>query len=264
MKIKRNLITLIVIIGIVLIGTGIYVSNINTIEALNTFKIIPEKPEDFEAVKREVYAGTLSMCKLNESYYKQPDFFPSWEHAEKYYNSYDWSHWGRHGYTAFPVSLTYSVENMKAGDTIDLCSFFANGWVIWTWQGFELKPIDNEYFDVQITPNLFTLDPTFPVIGNDFVKKIHVTITAKKDIPAGNYVVGYTEISPQSNYNFNQTEQILSQKIEDKPRWVKECVRILNDEEKCTDLVNKREKSYSIGGQYKVDNLPLTVNIVAR
>jgi len=264
MKFRKGVIVALTLVGILLIATGLYITNMKRTVAINTFRFIPEKPDDFEAVKREAYAGTISMCNVDEEYYKQPEFYPSWKNAKRMYEEYSWSHWGRHGYTAFPLSMTYDVENMKKGDEINLCSFFANGWAVWTWQGFKLKPVENEFFSIDITPDLFVLDPTYPIVGDDYIKKITLKITAKQDIPLGTYEVGFTDESPSDYFNKKQTELTLAQQVKDKPLWIEKCTEITSDKEKCTELVNRREKSYSVGGKWKTENLPLTVVINAK
>ena len=131
-----------------------------------------------------------------------------------------------------------------------MCSFFHNGFGVWTYQGFELVPWESEYFEVEITPNEFTLSPTFPVFEDGWVKKIQVKIIAKKDMEAGNYVLGFNVAPPSNEYGRNKNIEVLKIQV-DKEKYKKECYSFLEDEETCNKLINLREKKYVNGGSYQ-------------
>lgn len=249
---------------IAVIGIGaailIYAALIPTASGLDTFKGIPEKPNDFDAYTRDIWKGAyVDLCDMNESYWKQPEFYgDAWEHAKKsFYDNPDYSKWGVYGQGNMPREISYNFENFKKGDEFELCSFFHNGFGVWTYQGFKLVPIENEYFDIEITPNELTVSPTFPVFEDGWTNKIKIKITAKENIPVGNYVLGFNSEVPSAEFSRQETKKALSLTV-DKDSYKKECTRFM-DEEKCNYLINNREKKYVNGGSYQTTTPPLKI-----
>jgi hypothetical protein len=253
------------IVGIVL-TFGVYaILTTSSNEELNRFKAIPEKPKDFDAYTREVWSGGLTdLCEIKEAYWKQPEFYRnSWNIAkERFYTNPDYSKWGVYGQGNIPQKIGYDFTNLKVGDEFTLCTFFHNGFGIWTYQGFKLIMEENEYFDIKITPNELTTNPTFPVFEDGWTKKIQIKLKVKKEIPKGNYNFKMNVVEPTDEYARKETRRILELEI-NKEEYSKECLRFLKDKEKCTRLINLREKKYVNGGSYQTNQplLDLFINV---
>lgn len=273
---KRNLVVIGVVIGIIIIIATITTSiNLKQKEVINRYETIPEKPADFDAYTRDIWSGAyLDLCEVGEDYWQQPEFYNgdssingdkgSWEIARKaFYDNPDYSRWGVYGQGNIPKEISYSFTNLKEGDEFTLCSFFHNGFGIWTYQGFKLIPLENEYFDVEITPNQLTLSPTFPSFTKDWTQKVQVTIRVKKPIPSGQYELGFDVTEPDPEYSRLKTKETLQMYI-NKDLYKEECIRFLKDEERCNYLVNNREKKYVAGGIYKTTEPLLKVKIIVK
>ena len=157
MKNKIKVTTLVFIIGIIIALVG-YVTLMpkTTANGMNRFETIPEKPDDFDAYTREIWGGGLTdLCEISEEYWMQPEFYGStWENAkQQFYTQPDYSMWGVYGQGNMPREISYTLTDFKEGDEFELCTFFHNGFGVWTYQGFKLISSKSEYFDVEITPN---------------------------------------------------------------------------------------------------------------
>jgi len=252
---KENIKVLgIAVVGIIILF-GIY--NIFPVTAednsIERFESIPERPDDFDAYTREIWKGGLvDLCGLDDSYWKQPEFYgDSWTISkDKFYTNPDYSRWGVYGQGNIPREISYSFSKLSKGDEFELCSFFHNGFGVWTYQGFELVPWESEDFDIEITPNELTLSPTFPVFEDGWAEQIHVKIIAKKDLEPGNYILGFDVIPPSDEYGRVKNIEVLNMNV-DKVAYKKECYEFLEDEETCNTLINLREKKYVNGGSYQ-------------
>ena len=259
MKNKIGVIVFIIVIGIG-IAMVLYVSLIPQTSAINRFEAIPERPNDFDAYTRDIWSGAYNdLCEINDGYWKQPEFYgSSWTNAFKtFYDNPDYSKWGVYGQGNMPREISYSFTNLKKGDEFELCSFFHNGFGVWTYQGFQLIPIENEYFDIEITPNQLTVSPTFPVFEDGWTQKIEIKLIAKTDVPIGNYVLGFETQEPNPEYAREETQKTLSLTV-NKDLYKEECNRYMS-EEKCNYLINNREKKYVNGGSYQTERLPLKI-----
>lgn len=147
------------------------------------------KPDDWELIMREVSNEYVDISELDKSYWIQPDFYPRWERAKKFYESHDYSRWGVFGYGAYPGNPTIVFNNRKVGSWINFTILYKTGYGIETWQGIKLVPEESEYFNVEITPDEFLLKPTFPVFHEDWVRKLSIDISVKKEPPKGNYTI---------------------------------------------------------------------------
>lgn len=268
MKYKKILLSIVIVFGISLLGMAVYYQYVDGKGDIPTFKVIPEKPDDFSAYTREIEFGNVDLCTLREEYWKQPEFYgDSWDISkEKFYDNPDYSRWGIHGHGNLPNDIGFGVTNMKQGDSVELCTFFHNGFGVWTWQGFRLIPVVNQYgdlFEMEISPNEVMMDPTFPVFGEEWVKQIHIKITAKQDIPEGTYILGYDITSPTAEFSRDKRTEILYGEYENKELYKSECVKRLHDEERCDLLINLREKKYTEGGGYKTTESLMKISLIA-
>lgn len=265
MRIKNRKLLLIVCIavGIALIG-GLFIYYSQSTIALNIYESIPEKPGDFAAYKRDVQSGQLfDVCSLESKYWKQPEWYgESWDRGRKqYYDKSDYGRWGVWGHGSMPSEIGYQAENMKEGNELEVCNFFHTGWGVWTWQGFELELIDNEYFEVNMEPKQIMLTPTFPIFEDGWVKRVRLNIKAKKDIPPGDYVVGYKVTSPNSDKSNEWTKEVLNMRYGNKQKYIDKCEDRLGDKERCIDLINNRQKKFVDGSSYQTERPLLEVHI---
>lgn len=266
---KKILLSIVIVFGITLLGMAVYYNYVDGREEVPVFKVVPEKPDDFDAYYREIDKGMLYVsCDVPEEYWKQPEFYSSWEIAkEKFYDNPDYSRWGLHGYGIYPNKVGYTVKNMNPGDSFELCLYFYNGFGIWAWKGFSFAPsLGNydEYFNMEFTPNEVLVDPTAPVFGENWVHKIKVKVTAKKEIPSGNYDIGFNVASPSKEFSRQSFERVLYGEYPNKELYKRECTRRLGNEEWCSNIINLREKKYVDGGGYGIGGNLFNLNIQAK
>jgi len=154
-----------------------------TIPPIDYMQNIPPKPDDYAMIMREMDSGYVNIHELNKSYWLQPDFYPSWHIAKGFYTSHDYGRWGVYGHGAYPSNPQVIFSKTDVGTWISFDTLYKTGYGIETWQGIKLVPEENEYFDVELTPNQFLLEPTFPVFSEDWVRQINVKVTIKKEPP---------------------------------------------------------------------------------
>ena len=192
---------MVVLIGIVS-GFLYYHPTISIIETHKTIKPIdymqniPPKPDDYTLIMRELDSGYIDIMGLDSSYWLQPDFYPSWRHAQSFYTHHDYSRWGVYGHGAYPANPTITFKKTSIGTWIQDTVLFKTGYGIETWQGLRLVAENSEYFDVELEPDEFLLEPTFPIFSEDWVRKISYKITIKKEPPKGEYIVRVFATSP--------------------------------------------------------------------
>ena len=264
---KRQLIATAILVLVITIVITMYMLQIPSVSGIERFKGIPEKPNDFDAYTRDIWKGAfVELCDLPEEYWKQPEFYgSSWENGkEKFYDNPNYGMWGVYGQGNIPREIGYTFTNLKKGDEFELCTFFHNGFGVWTYQGFKLIPYgENEYFEIEITPNEFTVFPTFPVFEDGWTKKINIKIKVKEIPPQGTYILGFTSNAPSEEYAREMTKQILKLEV-DKTEYYDDCVKYLKDTNRCDYLINQREKKYVNGGSYQSNVEPLKITLVVK
>lgn len=260
---KNVLVGIGIFVGLALIIAGILILPTPTVSSIERYESIPEMPDDFYAYTREIWGGAyVELCDLPEEYWRRPEFYgDSWKISKaNFYDNPNYKMWGVYGQGNVPREIGYSFENLKKGDEFTLCSFFHNGFGVWTYQGFELVPVgENEYFDIEITPNEFIMAPTFPVFEKEWVKKITITIKVKETPPKGTYVFGFTAEKPSDDFSRQATRDTLNMEV-DKDLYMQDCVKSLGDTIRCENLIALREKKYVAGGSYRPSVNPLTIS----
>lgn len=254
-------------LGICLVVTLVaYIFLIPNTESIDRYIAIPDKPNDFDAYTREIWKGGYNdLCDLPEEYWKRPEFFgTSWETSKKeYYDNPNYGMWGVYGQGNIPSKAGYTFENFKEGDEFELCTFFHNGFGVWTYQGFELLPIENEYFEVLTEPSELTVSPTFPVFEDGWVQKIRVKVRVKETPPIGSYQLGFDVATPSQKYSSEKNSEVLHMTI-NKEDYYTDCLKYLKDEERCNFLINNREKKYVAGGSYKTSQIPFQLGVTIK
>lgn len=282
-KLNQKVLVVLIIIGII--------STIAIVIALNLiptkypeneefwFANLPEKPNDFIMYKRDVEKGAiLDLCPLEEEYWKQPEFSPTWERAKQsHYVGHDYSRWGVHGYGSYPADMGLVIRNLKQWEEIEICTFFKTSYGIETYQGIKLVPTEDEYFKVEISPqefseypNHFLMTPTFPQFSPEWIRKVKLKITAKQDVPVGIYNLGFSVVSPDDRFNNKMVWEILMQDTNKDIEYVKKCVESIKDSAHqkantdCETFMMERQKKYVSGGGWSIgrDTYSLTIEIV--
>ena len=213
-------------------------------------------PPDFIQVKRDIQKGIFyDLDNLSKDYYMRPDFYPSYKNNP--IDLHDYSRWGIQGYGAYPGEISYNIDNFKKDQFINVYTFIKAGENIETFQGLKLA-IDSDnssqLFDVNINPNTVMFSPTFPVRREyivdsrayEWVYKMNITISAKKDIPSGNYKFRLKALAPDQDFQKLYYEDV--RKINQ--TWY-ECPK--NDIKCDNNIVDLRKKVYVNGGQFQAD-----------
>jgi len=244
----------VVVIGIVVaISYQTYQLNeevsIKGLSPLDYMKNIPPKPADFPLIMREMESGYIDLSDLNESYWLQPDFYPNWDRAKRFYDQHDYSRWGVYGHGAYPANPEVVFNTTKQGSWISFDVLYRTGFGIETWQGVKLVPEDNEYFNVKITPNQFLLEPTFPVFMRGWVKKITINVTIKKEPPKGDYTININIMPPDKEQAKKWFWKVLRR--ESTPEEQEMITRAKYQAEKEGKLPEKFEKWIEVGRKNK-------------
>jgi hypothetical protein len=175
---------------------------------------LPPKPDNFRLVMREIQSKYMDLCKLNESYYLQPEFYEeSWQIGKRYYENHDYSRWVVHGHGAYPANPRVVFYTSEPGEWIRFCTFYRTGWSVETWQGLKLVPEQSEHFDVIIEPDEFLLPPTFPTFPLDWVKKLNITVKIKKKPPAGTYTLDVFVVNPSEENSYKWFWEVFERDI---------------------------------------------------
>lgn len=225
-----------------------------------------DKPDDFVIFKRDVEAGTLTdLCVIPKEYWIQPEFYPTWKMSKSlHYENHDYGRWGVHGYGVYPGEIGMRVRNLKQGEKINICSFIKTAGGIETYQGAKLAVEDNEYFDIKIKSDEIEgfddhmlLTPTFPKFDENWVHKFELEITAKQNIPVGNYKISLNVEVPSDEFNNKMIWDILMKDTDKDIKYVKSCVNSLQNKDdkegECSNFMMQRQRKYVPAGGWKLD-----------
>lgn len=179
------------------------------------FEELPPIPKDFGEIDFMLeQGGFFAIGRLDESYYKQPEFYPLFEeNALKLWKEPDPTRWTVYGYGSYPAD---QWSDGKPGDSLRAVFFFYTSWGVQTWQGIRLAhsfPLNtrnqrsgkdvkqdpnivSKYFNVSITPNEFLLAPTYPKFSNTWAQKIAVEIQVAPNTPKGEYLIAVDVVEP--------------------------------------------------------------------
>lgn len=189
-------------------GTGIFIDE-NRVpyeqKIENVFVNLPEMPSDFAEVKFNLEDGNYDfmVANLTEEYYRQPEFLPNFEQAAlAYWKAPDLTHWGVYGYGFYPSKLFYEMRNEQS---LDVYFFVHSAWNVETYQGAKIVPVISdelkEKFDFEISPENILLEPTYPIVSENWIYKIKATITPKSDLETGAYEFKFDFAKPDSELN---------------------------------------------------------------
>ena len=155
--------------------------------------------EDFSEIAYLFAIGKyFTIGFLDEEYYKQPEFYLNFkEQGLRYWAEPDPKYWVPHGYGSYP-SEQWTTLKKGGGEEFTGVVFFYSNWGVQTFQGVTLMPTteSQKYFDIEITPQNFLTEPTFPKFYLNWVHRIVITGKPKPDIPAGEYIIGINVQKP--------------------------------------------------------------------
>lgn len=173
------------------------------------FADLPAPAKDFSEIAYLFANGSyFSIGYLEGEYYKQPEFYPYFkEIGLRYWTEPDPRYWTPNGYGSYPAE---QWATLKKGETDEFTAvvFFFSGWGVQTFQGVTLMPNSEarKYFDIEITPQTFLLEPTFPKFYENWAYKIEINGKMKPETPPGTYTIGinveYPPADLQSKWEF--------------------------------------------------------------
>ena len=210
-------------------GTGIFLidENRNVMEKpiKEAFVLLPGMPGDFAfRVNEMLEIENVRKFKeftedLDKSYYKQPEFLPTFESAGlPYWQNPRLEIWGVMGWGIFPADQHLSVSR---GREVVTHFYIHSAWGIETFQGVRLYPFfpeqnynssgnlyneqnaeaTSKYFEVEVSPENFLLEPTYSIISENWIYRVDVKIGVSGDAEAGTYVLGFNGTSPSPELN---------------------------------------------------------------
>jgi len=164
---------------------------------LNTsiFENLPPFPKDFSVIDKQVESLNFDNINITENYYKQPEFYPTWESSGVGgFKSPPQGRIGILGMGAYPADRAI---NMNRSGEATVVVFFHSSWLVQTYQGMTLTVINPnpEYFDVNLDKNELLIGPNYPRFDKDWTQKVVIKIRSKS-VPAGNYLIGVNPTSP--------------------------------------------------------------------
>ncbi len=157
------------------------------------FENLPDFPLDFYFV--DFQAENFISDSATESYYKQPEFYPTWETSgvDTFKNPVP-DRASILGIGAYPADRT---TNIRGDGEVNVTVFFHSSWSVQTYQGMRLNIINPvpEYFDISLDKNDLVLGPNYPKFDNQWAQKVIVRIRSK-NAPSGNYTIGLNPSAP--------------------------------------------------------------------
>lgn len=183
----KNKILLIGIAGIILVIFVIFfVQTYNKDKEMPSFELGNSKEFDnksLEDVKKEFESNYSILQNIPKKFYMMPEFYPNFDRNNIIR--------GILGYGAHPGELSYNATDFKTGQYLDIYTLVLSSYGVYSYQGLglEFQSPDNDLFKTTVEPSDILLNPlnlTDPM-STDWVYKIKIRITAKKDIPDGRY-----------------------------------------------------------------------------
>lgn len=231
-KRKLQLVAAIVICMAAVAGAMVYLGLPKTEQTrgglpLSVFRDLPPFPDDFYIIKVMLDSGKIKdMCsKINDTYYKQPEFYPNYQSGYDMMLNPPEGRIGIQGYGTFPSEAITAI-NPAETNTINTCFFLKTSWFISTWQGMKIVPAyagnisfyansfsdgsrgatqdsatNQQYFTISTDPVHVLLEPTWGYFYNGWVQKVNLQITVNPNTPKGKYIIGATVVSPDSQHN---------------------------------------------------------------
>ncbi len=186
------------------------------------FANVPVKPDRFAATMSLVQAGEIKVedfcTRLNESFWKQPDFYPN---VGALYDSYispqrDADGTLRRGVYGYGSYISELLAGVSPGDKFSSCVYIHTAPFVSTFQGLAFKAtvyggngtdiafkqdhfsdgtigtgsIDySGYFTIDMEPKYLLLEPAFPYIYGNWSQKVRLDIQVAPNTPKGKYML---------------------------------------------------------------------------
>ncbi len=183
---------------------------------------IPAKPDRFDATMSLIQAGEIKVedfcTKLNDSFWKQPDFYPN---VGAFYQSYinpsrDSDGNLRRGVYGYGSYISELLASVSPGDKFSSCVYLHTGPFVSTFQGLAFSTIvyggegnstnfrknhfgdgtigvgsidNSKYFKVNIEPKYILLEPAFPYLYGNWSQKVRLDIQVSPETPKGKYML---------------------------------------------------------------------------
>ncbi|MDP2665894.1 MAG: hypothetical protein Q8P05_00095 [Candidatus Diapherotrites archaeon] len=157
---------------------------------LSAFEYLPDIPSCLGTVAAAISSKEINdFLFFDESYYLQPEFFPSFtKEGFAYWENISPAHYGAIGFGAFPSSQKISLS---PGETKMVRVFFHAGFGVRGFQGGQLfprfqDPTSASFVQIELDPASrtgFLLGPTFPKFHPNWVHPVTIRVTATQAIP---------------------------------------------------------------------------------
>lgn len=190
----------------------------------DTFKNLPPIPQDFWTFDEKFYQGAITdFVELGEEYYRQPEFYPTFENNLEFIRSPQGSRIYAFGIGAYPGDIG---ADAFPDSQFTIATFFYSSWVVETHQGVKLEVVYPEsadiltpdlqkvdftvrqdpnkvrqYFNVMMDPDLFVLGSTAPVFDENWAMKVKMNVTINSETPKGTYIIGVNPAVPPPEYS---------------------------------------------------------------
>lgn len=187
------------------------------------YENLPPFPEDFYYIDEIVtfQEGILDLENLEDKYYKQPEFYPTWESmGVDLTRNPERGRATLWGWGAYPADEGFSTY---PGQEFTAATFFHSSWQVQSWQGMKLETVfpstsmvrgsqihsadAEKYFTAVISPDLILLGPTFPRFDQNWTYKVSVKIKVSPEAPPGEYLIGVNPTFPPTEVKREWTLQ---------------------------------------------------------
>lgn len=180
------------------IGTILLVSITLFLLLNTTIKKDVETRDSFNITKKEFMSGNYTkIFDIPEEYYRRSEFYPSYDIYKKSNQTMN----AVYGYGAYPGDVSGNIEKFDMGNHINFYTLVYSSFGVYSFQGFglTLKSHNDELFDTYVEPSDILFIPfSYNITDKNlsWVYKIKMTITAKKNIPKGEYIFKLKVVQP--------------------------------------------------------------------
>lgn len=154
-----------------------------------TFSSLPAMPSNFQQVEETVNKSMI--YDVGEEYWKQPEFYPTFEKFVALMKSPPAERIAIWGVGVYPARHEYKAQQ---GSEFSFVVYLHASWLVQTYQGAKLiADYDKRYFDVSVSPDTVLLGPAYPKFDKNWAQKITVSVRVK-EAPEGTH---YISINPK-------------------------------------------------------------------
>lgn len=200
------------------------------------FENLPEFPKDFYEVLLLYERGRLlsdfSFEYEDENYYMQPEWAPENIFEQSCVKTYLYppeGYFGAFGFGAFPGHTI--VDSAEPGQDLRFITHIRTSCGISKYQGIYLKERFSNYVELRqrgtilksvdqnpeevknyfkilnITPELFLLEPNFPVYEAGWARRVVIEVHVNEDTPDGEYAIEFVTVDVPKEYDTQWTKR---------------------------------------------------------